>query len=326
MPLKDKAEPSKTPISMPTIAELVGQNVKRIREERGMRQSDVSDLAVRNGIPWTRSVIASMEHGGRRLTVEDLYFVIEVLDVSIDQLFAGADYLLVEQSRHESVSFPTAALLQSLRGGFPMSPRSAGPERADPLIEMLEQLKAERQLTRSSSTDDGGLLSVEDSLQFFLPGLEIPSVREMLADSKSWYRLLTVASVMDAPTPVLFELLRMAFENPIREAEVKAARRLGVPPLELVAVTNTLWGADLTTARDARVQNDPAIEYADPRSVQALRGAVTRVLLDLLESTYVEALGPDWHDPETWESVAVGLLTDDQIWERLVEEARDGSR
>jgi len=66
-------------------------------------------------------------------------------------------------------------------------------------------------------------------------------------------------------------------------AEQKAARKLGVTPEELDSAARHLWGQSLTDERDARV--DDRAPDAAGSTLQALRGHVTRELLEELEPT-----------------------------------------
>lgn len=66
------------------------------------------------------------------------------------------------------------------------------------------------------------------------------------------------------------------------EAEYKAARKLGVPPLSIMRSASNLWGQTLTAERDVRVA-ERAGDDAGERSLQALRGHVTRQLTTELE-------------------------------------------
>lgn len=68
------------------------------------------------------------------------------------------------------------------------------------------------------------------------------------------------------------------------DAEMKAARRLGVPQIDIVGAAHRLWGRTLTAERDARVAHD-AGSNVDRRTLQALRGHVTRTLVAELRQT-----------------------------------------
>jgi hypothetical protein len=68
------------------------------------------------------------------------------------------------------------------------------------------------------------------------------------------------------------------------EPEVRAARSLGVEPLVLLELSILRWGRSLTSERDRRT-SERAGPNASARTTQAVRGHVTRELLD--------ELGPD---------------------------------
>jgi transcriptional regulator with XRE-family HTH domain len=68
------------------------------------------------------------------------------------------------------------------------------------------------------------------------------------------------------------------------DAEVKAARRLAVDPQVIAEASEKLWGRPLDEERDTRVQTQ-AEPDATARTVQALRGHVTRALLEELRAT-----------------------------------------
>lgn len=67
------------------------------------------------------------------------------------------------------------------------------------------------------------------------------------------------------------------------DAEVKAAARLGMTPLALTQAAIRLWGRSLSAERDRRVGLQ-VTEKLDSRSVQALRGHITRALLAEIEA------------------------------------------
>lgn len=83
-----------------------------------------------------------------------------------------------------------------------------------------------------------------------------------------------------------------AADASFREAETKAAERLGVEPVDVAAAALTRWGRSLTEHRDDRVQAvalDRGTVF-DPQgeTLRALRGHVTRDLLDELREELAE--------------------------------------
>ena len=67
------------------------------------------------------------------------------------------------------------------------------------------------------------------------------------------------------------------------EAEQKAARSLGVTSQTIAEAAFDLWGRSLTEERDAKVDKEGP-NLASARSVQALRGHVTRRLVSEIEA------------------------------------------
>jgi hypothetical protein len=66
------------------------------------------------------------------------------------------------------------------------------------------------------------------------------------------------------------------------DAEQKAAHKLGVSPFAIAATAHKLWGHSLTKERDRQVA-EQATADTSPRTVQALRGHITRGLLAQLQ-------------------------------------------
>jgi len=62
------------------------------------------------------------------------------------------------------------------------------------------------------------------------------------------------------------------------EAERNVARNLGIGVMRLLSYSAVLWGRSLTSERDARVAERVADENPSRRTLQALRGHVTREL------------------------------------------------
>ncbi|MGD0083564.1 MAG: helix-turn-helix transcriptional regulator [Acidimicrobiales bacterium] len=117
---------------------------------------------------------------------------------------------------------------------------------------------------------DGAALSDKD--------IDTPMMREAAATD-----LRGAVATVRARRGSLSASQAVAAERAARsDAELAAARRLGVGADDLSFAAFGLWGDSLTSERDRRVV--AAIpEGASPRSVQALRGHVTRQLLAELE-------------------------------------------
>lgn len=81
-------------------------------------------------------------------------------------------------------------------------------------------------------------------------------------------------------------MVAVSLEHPLGagEAERKAAARLNRPMIMILLASYRRWGRSLTDERDRRLA-EAVSERAKPRTVQAIRGHITRALLD--------ELGPD---------------------------------
>jgi transcriptional regulator with XRE-family HTH domain len=78
------------------------------------------------------------------------------------------------------------------------------------------------------------------------------------------------------------DLMALAITDALGEAETHAAAKFDVTPALLALAARKQWGRSLTQERDRRAA-DRAGDEKDPRALQAIRGHVTRELLDELE-------------------------------------------
>jgi len=65
----------------------VGENLRRLRMERGLTQEQVSAKLQVGGCDVTRSALAKIEVGQRHLYVDEVKALRNILGVSYDQLF-----------------------------------------------------------------------------------------------------------------------------------------------------------------------------------------------------------------------------------------------
>ena len=78
------------------------------------------------------------------------------------------------------------------------------------------------------------------------------------------------------------EELERAVNGANCETEQKVAKKYGVPAVVVPMAATGRWGRTFTAERERRV-SDLVLDDASPRSLQALRGHVTRDLLDELD-------------------------------------------
>jgi hypothetical protein len=103
-----------------TFEELIGANMRRIREQAGRLQEDIAAAAKAHGLTWGRSSVANLEAGRGRLSGVETYLLPSILSlatgakVRVAALFMSADDPLVELT--PTLSLP-AGLLASPRPG-----------------------------------------------------------------------------------------------------------------------------------------------------------------------------------------------------------------
>ena len=83
--------------------------------------------------------------------------------------------------------------------------------------------------------------------------------------------------------------LETAEKDALGDAEQKAARKLGIAPISVAIAARKLWGRTLTAERDRQI-SEKTPEAVSPRTLQALRGHVSRLLTAKL-STVVATTG-----------------------------------
>ncbi len=76
-----------------TIREVVGENVRRIREAAGARQDDVAAVARGEGLRWTRSKIAALERGEKALDLAEAVLLAQAMGKVASGPVAVADLL-----------------------------------------------------------------------------------------------------------------------------------------------------------------------------------------------------------------------------------------
>ena len=71
----------------PAYDKAMGQNIRRLRMERGMSQEQLSARLQVRGCDITRSGLAKIEVGQRHIYADEIRLLREILSVSYDELF-----------------------------------------------------------------------------------------------------------------------------------------------------------------------------------------------------------------------------------------------
>jgi len=194
-----------------TLSAYLSERFRAMREQHGWRQEDVAARARAAGLNWKSDNVQAIERGHRFLSVEELFVLPALFDVTLPELFADGD--------------------------------------DDRLLEIGDECTATAMQLRQS-----------------LSGSWTPPLRDDTDDA--------VAGL----------------------AERKAARKFDVEPETIMRLSQRLWGRSLAAERDVRVAeyheletdwNEAAgtlgLRRMPARSLQAVRGHITRELLSELE-------------------------------------------
>jgi len=227
------------------------------REAAEVGQDRVASVAREMGLPnWTRSTVAFLEAGNRKLYAEELL----ILPYVAFRAF-GVD----------------TSVLDLLHADAPLT-LSATAKMHQPAVE---------------SAVAGGLGDVKHVLRTLPRDFEVPWSVNAGKKLREVVTALEPASKQAANIPKLvwpgakYRQIVAAERDATGDAEQKAARRLQVPPLAVSLAAHRLWGRSLTVERDRRV--DTASTPGTPaRTKQALRGRETRRLVDEIQPLVAE--------------------------------------
>jgi hypothetical protein len=240
-----------------TLDQLIGENLKRLR---GADSQDVVARKVRAaGLPWSRSTIAALEAGTKTLDVGELVVLSAGTGYDVAELIAGED-------------------LVQLVPNFALSPRA-----------IRHMLGSDEQMTTSDIDYQPSQVHVKRTVAEAIAGGldESDDFEAVLADPALESKLALGSRRLEAYERILPRIsntqLRAAREAARGETEMKSARKLKLnDPVVLAVAAIARWGRSLTEERDARVETAATPDVA-ARTLQALRGHVTRQLVEELK-------------------------------------------
>ncbi|MDT3441297.1 helix-turn-helix domain-containing protein [Pseudofrankia sp. BMG5.37] len=96
-----------------TVGQVVGENLRRIREERRLTQHEAALRCQTAGLPWTRVRVAAVERGAREsVDLGTLRVLADAFDVELAEFFAGAGDVILSPRAQQT----RAGLRAALRG------------------------------------------------------------------------------------------------------------------------------------------------------------------------------------------------------------------
>lgn len=90
-----------------TVDEIIGLNLRRLRNDNEMTQREMADHLNRTGVPknWSAPKLVMYEKGDHKFTVTELFLFAETFDVSIMALIHPPDHLTEQPSTSGWVDF-----------------------------------------------------------------------------------------------------------------------------------------------------------------------------------------------------------------------------
>lgn len=221
------------------LSRVVGERLKALRQQYGDSAEDVASAARDLGLTWRRATVAQIENGERGLSAEELVLL---------------------------------PLILGLACGLPHSWEELIGDGDD--VRLGPEVTVARSVVVDVLSGRAGELGLGAGIDAPLAERErqaLKGFKAALPQLRAWW---------EAAWPgMTFAQGSAAQKDAAREAEQKAARKLGVSPLVLSVAAHRTWGRGLTDERDRRVAEQTS-DDASARTVQAVRGHVTRRLLD----------------------------------------------
>lgn len=218
---------------IPSIAAAVGRRVRDLRQEAGARQQDVAMAARRWGLAWSQSSVATLESGGRDLSLGEFAALLPTMSLVLGRTVNATDLLDGDDPVRLTPDCVVPGGLDDVWGTF----------------------IAER-----------------------VPAATYQAPQSMPAEAVDAATAARVHRMYETVWRTRTRDYLSAESTATDDAEQKAARKLNVPAEWIAVAAHSIWGHGLTFERD-RLVDVEAGSGADPRTVQARRGHVTRSLL-----------------------------------------------
>ncbi len=220
---------------------VIGEGVRRVREAADLRQDDVSRAARMHGLAWGQSRIAALERGEKAISAEELVLLRLALTYACDREVTLSD--LIDPQSRVALSDAVTATGRALVGVL--------------------------------ADEDTGAMLVRDLavVPVALQSIDVPAMTARMDAIRDRAQRLGLATRARDYQPIF------ARERQIGLTEERTGKRIGEDPFIVAAIANALWGRSLADERD-RLVDERADAGADPDRLRALRGRVTRQLVE----------------------------------------------
>jgi transcriptional regulator with XRE-family HTH domain len=237
---------------------ILGEQLRYLREASGKRQEDLAVAARQCGFRWTQATVAAIESGRRTIEPEEMLGLPLILyKAKIRKQNEGKEHRLVELpdllSQEEWIAINPRyeihgqALREILHGRF--GEGRLGHHNAPFLREMRRKLAPLMKGAKRQAEELGAIFRV------------------LWPEAKGKEQEAIYTNAQEAQDG---------------DAEQKASRKLGVSSFAIAAAAHKVWGHSLTEERDRQVAEQTTAD-TPPRTIQALRGHISRSLLTQLQ-------------------------------------------
>lgn len=238
-----------------TVSHAIGERMRALRQAEGVTAEDVAAAARKVGLAWRRTTVAAIEGGSRRLVAEELFLLSTIL------AWAGCGDGTLDQALPEGEA-PVKLSDETVVHPFGL-----------------------RVLLHGGADDADDFLNYPQARKDWAAGQREIERMERASVEHKRLKCLWPASTASG--------WREAERKARGDVEAQASRRLRVPATWVSLAAHGAWGRSLTEEREARLA-ERCNGDESPRAVQALRGHVTRALLDELRERLARVDDPGW--------------------------------
>jgi transcriptional regulator with XRE-family HTH domain len=245
----------------PALEEILGRELRALRERFGLRQEQIAEEARRFGLRWQRGTIAMLESGRRHLSPGE-WLALPSLVRAATRGAAGAvalQDLLPDDAQSVRLAGDLVLSGQELRRIF------ARPE--------------DQPRPRWAAFSGTATFTLSTTATLTTAPLPRRWRDDALTAIRRWRRA-SGASAWRKVEPVFWQDARV---EALGDAEQKAASALGVPPLAVVLAAHARWGHGLRDERERHLGQRGPLDGIPARRLQAMRGQITRRLMAELQ-------------------------------------------
>lgn len=222
--------------------DVIAENVRRFREERGLSQDGLASAMRTYGIPWTKTLVGEIEsRRRRRITTDELFALTFVYDTKVAHLLIPEDRsALIEVS--SVLRLPISELVSLIGGNVRPSPLSQ-PKLEGPIGELVRLRKERSQL--AGQIERAEQVLTEAQHRYAMAVAEMTAVKARLTEVSAELEQRERTIAEDQSDPFAFMI------------EQHLADQLGIDLGDVIQMAVVKWG---TNARD-EVNRRAAILY-----------------------------------------------------------------